>query len=133
MDHRSILRDGSRPSPRTREPSTSMKTLRGRHCFNILIWTLLALLLARWPAAAAMRPDRIKALRQETVDMFYHGFDNYMEIAFPEDEVWHLTTMRHSLPGHRAAVLTVITTTAPSSVLRPADTRRQEPPKRRAQ
>jgi hypothetical protein len=34
-----------------------------------------------------MRPDRVAQLRQETVDMFYHGFDNYMSIAFPEDEV----------------------------------------------
>jgi len=35
----------------------------------------------------AMTPGRIAQLRQETVDMFYHGFDNYMDIAFPEDEV----------------------------------------------
>ncbi|KAI0976869.1 glycoside hydrolase family 47 protein [Xylaria arbuscula] len=35
----------------------------------------------------AMRPSRIAELRQETVDMFYHGFDNYMRIAFPEDEL----------------------------------------------
>lgn len=36
---------------------------------------------------AAMRQDRIAELRDETVDMFYHGFDNYMQLAFPEDEV----------------------------------------------
>lgn len=34
-----------------------------------------------------MRPSRVAELRQETVAMFYHGFDNYMKIAFPEDEV----------------------------------------------
>lgn len=34
-----------------------------------------------------MRPNRITDLRHETVDMFYHGFDNYMRVAFPEDEV----------------------------------------------
>ncbi|KAI8626735.1 glycoside hydrolase family 47 protein [Xylariaceae sp. FL1651] len=34
-----------------------------------------------------MSPSRIAELRQETVDMFYHGFDNYMKIAFPEDEL----------------------------------------------
>jgi len=34
-----------------------------------------------------MRPDRVTQLRQETVDMFYHGYDNYMRVAFPEDEV----------------------------------------------
>ena len=38
----------------------------------------------------AMRPGRVADLRQETVDMFYHGFDNYMKIAFPGDEVWHI-------------------------------------------
>jgi hypothetical protein len=37
--------------------------------------------------AGAMSPRRIAELRRETVDMFYHGFDNYMNIAFPEDEV----------------------------------------------
>ncbi|KAH8906132.1 glycoside hydrolase family 47 protein [Coniochaeta sp. PMI_546] len=34
-----------------------------------------------------MRPGRIAQLRQETVEMFYHGYDNYMNIAFPEDEL----------------------------------------------
>jgi hypothetical protein len=34
-----------------------------------------------------MPPDRLAALRKETVGMFYHGYDNYMEHAFPEDEV----------------------------------------------
>lgn len=34
-----------------------------------------------------MTPAHIAELRKETVDMFYHGFDNYMDIAFPEDEV----------------------------------------------
>ena len=34
-----------------------------------------------------MSPTRIAELREETVGMFYHGFDNYMDIAFPEDEV----------------------------------------------
>lgn len=35
----------------------------------------------------AMRADYLAQLRQETVDMFYHGYSNYMEHAFPEDEV----------------------------------------------
>jgi hypothetical protein len=52
---------------------------------------LLAVCLGHWPAAAAMGPDRIRELRRETVDMFYHGFDNYMKVAFPEDEVCLLT------------------------------------------
>lgn len=46
------------------------------------------LLLTIWLAlATAMTPARIAELRQETVSMFYHGFDNYMNIAFPEDEL----------------------------------------------
>jgi hypothetical protein len=55
----------------------------------------LALLLGQWPAAAAMRADHVRELRRETVDMFYHGFDNYMQIAFPEDEVWLAIVQRH--------------------------------------
>lgn len=43
-----------------------------------------------------MRPSRIAELRRDTVDMFYHGFDNYMSIAFPEDEVW--ITIRNHKP-----------------------------------
>ncbi|KAI1292736.1 glycoside hydrolase family 47 protein [Xylaria venustula] len=48
-----------------------------------------AFLLSPWLVVPglAMRPSRIAELRQETVDMFYHGFDNYMRIAFPEDEL----------------------------------------------
>ena len=51
------------------------------------------LLFSIWLAvASAMTPARIAELRKETVDMFYHGFDNYMDVAFPEDEVrLHLT------------------------------------------
>ena len=48
----------------------------------------MLLLLTLWLAIAnAMTPARIAELREETVAMFYHGFDNYMDIAFPEDEV----------------------------------------------
>lgn len=47
--------------------------------------TLLCALLP-W-TTLAMRADRLAELRQETVDMFYHGWNNYMEHAFPEDEV----------------------------------------------
>lgn len=48
----------------------------------ILIFSMIWLAIAN-----AMTPARIAELRKETVDMFYHGFDNYMEVAFPEDEV----------------------------------------------
>lgn len=51
--------------------------------------TLLVLLLCAlqtW-TAQAMRADYLAQLRHDTVDMFYHGFSNYMQHAFPEDEV----------------------------------------------
>lgn len=48
----------------------------------------IALLALTWLAPAeAGRPDRIAKLRNETVEMFYHGYNNYMNLAFPEDEV----------------------------------------------
>lgn len=50
-------------------------------------WTSLLLVTVWLALATAMTPARIAELRQETVSMFYHGFDNYMDIAFPEDEV----------------------------------------------
>ncbi|KAF3762163.1 family 47 glycoside hydrolase [Cryphonectria parasitica EP155] len=67
--------------------------------------SLRALLVAFWfltwlDHILAMRPDRMAQLRQETVDMFYHGYDNYMELAFPEDELRPLTCA----PLHRDAV-----------------------------
>jgi hypothetical protein len=65
---------------------------------SLSTWTSLwILLLLPWLlSVSAMRPHRIAELRQETVGMFYHGFDNYMKLAFPEDEVCqllHVATM----------------------------------------
>ncbi|KAI1879907.1 hypothetical protein JX265_001528 [Neoarthrinium moseri] len=55
---------------------------------SLATWATFWALLLSWLAlVGAMRPDRVAALRQETVEMFYHGFDNYMAIAFPEDEL----------------------------------------------
>ncbi|KAI9771227.1 MAG: alpha mannosidase-like protein [Geoglossum umbratile] len=34
-----------------------------------------------------MTRGQIAALRQEAVELFYHGYSNYMEVAFPEDEL----------------------------------------------
>lgn len=49
---------------------------------------LVALLCIAWlNQVVAMRPDRMAQLRQDTVEMFYHGYSNYMDLAFPEDEV----------------------------------------------
>lgn len=56
---------------------------------NAVMYILVILclcILTPW-MAEAMRDDYLRQLRQETVDMFYHGFNNYMEHAFPEDEV----------------------------------------------
>ncbi len=50
-------------------------------------WLYIFLVAAFVAVANAMPASRIAELRQEAVDMFYHGFDNYMDIAFPEDEV----------------------------------------------
>ncbi|KAH7155590.1 glycosyl hydrolase family 47-domain-containing protein [Dactylonectria estremocensis] len=47
---------------------------------------LLICALLPW-TSHAMRQDRLQRLRQETVDMFYHGYHNYMEHAFPDDEL----------------------------------------------
>ncbi|EFX03957.1 er glycosyl hydrolase [Grosmannia clavigera kw1407] len=55
---------------------------------GLLTWVFLLLLSASWlTAVSAMRSERIVELRRETVKMFYHGYDNYMQIAFPEDEL----------------------------------------------
>ncbi|KAG6368164.1 hypothetical protein INS49_002365 [Diaporthe citri] len=52
----------------------------------------IALLLLAWLEQSwAMRPDRIASLRDDTVEMFYHGYDNYMRVAFPDDELRPLT------------------------------------------
>ncbi|KAI1259980.1 glycoside hydrolase family 47 protein [Xylariaceae sp. FL1019] len=52
-----------------------------------LLATWLLLVLPWLTPADAMSPAEIADLRRATVDMFYHGFDNYMNIAFPEDEL----------------------------------------------
>ncbi|KAK0657145.1 glycoside hydrolase family 47 protein [Cercophora newfieldiana] len=53
----------------------------------LLLVVAIASTPAHWLGAAAMPPARVAELRRETVDLFYHGFDNYMRVAFPEDEL----------------------------------------------
>ncbi|KAI0867274.1 glycoside hydrolase family 47 protein [Hypoxylon argillaceum] len=66
-------------------PSTSLTTTP---CRLARLIATCALFLLPWLAPVlAMSPRRTAELRQETVSMFYHGFDNYMKIAFPEDEL----------------------------------------------
>lgn len=60
--------------------SVSMPLSTSLLCLSLL---LLAWLDHSW----AMRLDRIASLRDDTVEMFYHGYDNYMKVAFPDDEV----------------------------------------------
>ncbi|KAJ4299522.1 hypothetical protein N0V90_004767 [Kalmusia sp. IMI 367209] len=63
------------------------------------------LLLCLWcTLARGMTDDTIASLRQETIDIFYHGYDGYMKYAFPEDELrplscTPLTRDRHN-PTH---------------------------------
>lgn len=71
---------------------------------NNALYLLVAVLVA---LANAMTPKRTGELRQEAVAMFYHGFDNYMKIAFPEDEV--------PLPRHNIQLMSLILTSFRSS------------------
>jgi hypothetical protein len=67
------------------------------------VWAVYPLLLALVALADAMTPRRIGELRQETILMFYHGFDNYMQIAFPEDEACSSQAFQHRELTLRAA------------------------------
>ncbi|KAL2808510.1 glycosyl hydrolase family 47-domain-containing protein [Aspergillus granulosus] len=63
------------------------------------------LILSLWLSAAqGMRHDQIRSLRIETEHMFYHGFENYLEHAFPEDELRPLSCSPlhrdRNNPGH---------------------------------
>jgi hypothetical protein len=51
-----------------------------------MLAVLLVVLLGPW-LSIAMGPGRMGALRDDTVRMFLHGYKNYMQHAFPEDEV----------------------------------------------
>ena len=52
---------------------------------------LLPLLLLVCSTNAAMEESERKSLRLEAVDMFYHGFDAYMSLAWPADELMPLS------------------------------------------
>ncbi|KAK3393665.1 glycosyl hydrolase family 47-domain-containing protein [Podospora didyma] len=97
MERRSLAAgDGGGPRPDARPPrpatpgcrqvtSPGLSWRRGR---RLLPWLLALVVLASWLGlAAAMPPGRVADLRRETVEMFYHGYDNYMRVAFPEDEL----------------------------------------------
>ncbi|OLN82876.1 ER degradation-enhancing alpha-mannosidase-like protein 1 [Colletotrichum chlorophyti] len=49
---------------------------------------LLVYLCLSWPlAVSAISAARLAELRNATTQVFHHGWDNYMRIAFPEDEL----------------------------------------------
>lgn len=49
----------------------------------------VAVALSAWCVSLAhgMTDDHVAHLRRSTEHLFYHGFDNYMHVAFPEDEL----------------------------------------------
>ncbi|TFB02351.1 ER degradation-enhancing alpha-mannosidase-like protein [Trichoderma ghanense] len=73
---RTVLQSHRRPSKRSDTMAMMLAAIA-------LAWLGCSLLRP----VDAMRADYLAQLRQETVDMFYHGYSNYMEHAFPEDEL----------------------------------------------
>ncbi|KAJ5109767.1 hypothetical protein N7532_002412 [Penicillium argentinense] len=67
----------------------SLLMFNPRRAWIMVVW---AVLLSLWlTLAQGMRDYQIKELRQDTERMFYHGFENYLNHAFPEDELRPLT------------------------------------------
>ncbi|KAF2748340.1 glycoside hydrolase family 47 protein [Sporormia fimetaria CBS 119925] len=69
-----------------------------------LRWLTLLLLVCWVTLAHGMTDDHISSLREDTTDIFYHGFKNYMDHAFPEDELRPLScsplTRDRANPAH---------------------------------
>ncbi|KAH8723826.1 glycosyl hydrolase family 47-domain-containing protein [Phaeosphaeriaceae sp. PMI808] len=63
----------------------------GLPCTRTWTWTLLLCICCWVTVVRGMTDEVIAGLRQETHDIFYHGYDNYMTHAFPEDELRPLT------------------------------------------
>ncbi|EEQ86785.1 mannosyl-oligosaccharide alpha-1,2-mannosidase [Blastomyces dermatitidis ER-3] len=66
-----------------------MSGFPGGAAWTVPVWALVIVAaLSLWiPPVRAMSGRQIRELREETEHMFYHGFENYMEHAFPEDEL----------------------------------------------
>ncbi|KAF2138324.1 glycoside hydrolase family 47 protein [Aplosporella prunicola CBS 121167] len=66
--------------------------------------TIAALLLGWLTLAQCMSHAAIEDLKRETTDIFYHGYENYMRHAFPEDELRPLSctplTRDRANPAH---------------------------------
>ena len=71
------------------------------------LWIFLLGLCCWATFASGMTDEAIADLRQETRDIFYHGYDNYMKYAFPEDELRPLTCAPLTRDRHNAAHLEV--------------------------
>lgn len=59
--------------------------------------SILGYLCLLWPTVVfALSHAHLAELRNATTQVFHHGWDNYMRVAFPEDEVRkHLASVRH--------------------------------------
>ncbi|KAL8855560.1 MAG: hypothetical protein Q9178_007790 [Gyalolechia marmorata] len=77
----SVMQSQCSISPRSRSLS----------CRWSILWLCLLVLSIGTVPAQAMTDGQIRELRQEAEHMFYHGYDNYMKHAFPEDELKPLT------------------------------------------
>lgn len=62
-------------------PGRLWQWLRGIHLI------VLVVAFASIATVHAQTPGQLTALRKEAEDLFYHGFENYMAHAFPEDEL----------------------------------------------
>ncbi|KAJ9614915.1 hypothetical protein H2204_014314 [Knufia peltigerae] len=54
---------------------------------NFVSLVILVISLTSVVRVEAQTPGQIKALKKEVEDLFYHGYENYMAHAFPEDEL----------------------------------------------
>jgi len=66
--------------------NTAISNILWRY-LRLLGLVLLTANLASFAGVQAQSATQIKALRKETEDLFYHGYENYMNHAFPEDEL----------------------------------------------
>ena len=89
-----------------------------RHCPRATAW------LCAFQLSSAISPHERMMLRDETMDMFRHGFDNYMRYAYPDDELkplscvgrrWDLRergTLDDSLGGYALTLVDSLSTLA---------------------
>ncbi|KAI9838880.1 MAG: hypothetical protein M1819_004087 [Sarea resinae] len=76
---------------RSRGQDSSARSGALLHWAPTPIWVCVVVLLLWASVACGMTDAEIEGLRQETVDMFFHGYNNYMDHAFPEDELRPIT------------------------------------------